>query len=63
MIQLIRVVDSNQDEYCLEALPPVESIERLNSRHLHPDGAGRTPLGRMMAYFGYRLGSRLIYCL
>lgn len=52
MIQLIRVVDSNQEEYCLEAVTPRSSIEGLNTRHLDSNGTGRTALGRMMAYLG-----------
>jgi hypothetical protein len=52
MIQLIRVVDSSQNEYCLEVITPRSSIEDLNAYHLNPDGTGCTPLGRMMAYLG-----------
>jgi hypothetical protein len=52
LVQLIRVVDSSQNEYCLEVVTPRSSIEELNARHLNPDGTGRTSLGRMMAYLG-----------
>ena len=52
MVQLIRVVDSSQNEYCLEVITPRSSIEELNAYHLNSDGTGRTPLGRMMAYLG-----------
>jgi hypothetical protein len=52
MIQLIRVVDSSQNEYCLEAITPRSAIEELNTRHINPDGKGRTALGRLMVYLG-----------
>jgi hypothetical protein len=52
IVQLIRVVDSSQNEYCLEVITPRSSIEDLNAYHLNPDGTGRTPLGRMMEYLG-----------
>src|SRR5690242_10702311 len=32
MVQLIRVVDSSQNEYCLEVITPRSSIEELNAR-------------------------------
>jgi len=59
MIQLIRVVDSSQNEYCLEVIARNTSLEQLDSRHLNADGSGRTALGRMMEYFGIRSLSEL----
>jgi hypothetical protein len=52
MVQLIRVVDSSQNEHCLEVLTPTTTIDELNSRHLADNGEGKTPLGRMMQYLG-----------
>lgn len=50
LIQLVRVVDSSNNEYCLEAVSPTTSIKKLNERHFAPDGAARTALGEMMAF-------------
>jgi hypothetical protein len=52
MAQLVRVVDSSQNEYCLEAITPTTDIHQLSKRHFMPDGHGKTPLGRMMSYLG-----------
>ena len=52
MIQLIRVVDSSQNEHCLEILTPNTSMDDLNKKHISTNGKGRTPLGRMMEYLG-----------
>ena len=52
LIQLVRVVDSGSNEYCLEAITPSTSIPDLSRRQF--DGAGRpiTALGRLMAFLG-----------
>jgi hypothetical protein len=50
MIQLIRVVDSSNNEYCLEVITPNTSIEALNQRHLDSEGRGMTALGKLMEY-------------
>ncbi|EDN69769.1 conserved hypothetical protein [Beggiatoa sp. PS] len=52
MIQLIRVVDSNEKEYCLEVITPNTEIEKLNETHLNSDGTGKTQLGKMIKYLG-----------
>ena len=59
MIQLIRVVDSTQKEYCLEVITPNTPLDELNERHINPLGNGLTPLGRMMEYLGIRKLSEL----
>lgn len=51
LIQLIRVVDSSNNEYCLEAITPTTSTAALSSRQFdHPDGP--TSLGKLMTYLG-----------
>src|SRR5262245_39921475 len=50
LIQLIRVVDSSNNEYCLEAVSPTTPIDSLARRHLDEKGQGKTPLGEMMAF-------------
>jgi hypothetical protein len=53
LIQLVRVVDSSENEYCLQAVSPNSSLEALNERHIDPDtGKPVSLLGRMMAYLG-----------
>jgi len=52
LIQLIRVVDSSNNEYCLEAVSPTTPIEKLNERQFGSDGAPNTALGEMMSFLG-----------
>ncbi|MDM7324910.1 MAG: hypothetical protein P3W93_008030 [Thermus sp.] len=54
LIQLVRVVDSSNNEYCLEAVTPNTPHEVLERRHLDESGRGITPLGRMMEFLGVR---------
>jgi hypothetical protein len=54
MVQLVRIVDSSQNELCLEAITPHTPIDRLNVRHFTPTGEPVTALGRMMAHLGLR---------
>src|SRR5579864_7135981 len=54
MVQLIRVVDSSQNELCLEAITPHTPVDYLNARHFNSAGDPTTALGRMMAYLGVR---------
>ena len=50
LIQLVRVVDSSNNEYCLEAVSPTTPIQKLNERQFNADGSPRTALGKMMAF-------------
>ena len=52
LIQLVRVVDSSDNEYCLEAISPTTPIEKLNERQFGRDGAPNTALGEMMRFLG-----------
>lgn len=52
LIQLIRVVDSSNNEYCLEAVSPTTPINKLNERQLAIGGSARTALGDMMDFLG-----------
>lgn len=52
LIQLIRVVDSSDNEYCLEAVSPTTPVASLTGRHFDRHGAPKTALGEMMAYLG-----------
>ena len=50
LIQLVRVVDSSNNEYCLEAVSPTTPIEKLDMRQFNADGSARTALGDMMMH-------------
>jgi hypothetical protein len=52
LVQLVRVVDSSNNEYCLEAVTPTTDIGDLSKRQFLPDGTPNTPLGQMMAHLG-----------
>lgn len=52
LIQLVRVVDSSNNEYCLEAISPTTPIDKLDKRQFERDGSPRTALGEMMAFLG-----------
>src|SRR5881396_1810228 len=49
LIQLIRVVDSSNNEYCLETITPTTDIARLSAAQFDAAGIPRTALGEMMA--------------
>ncbi len=52
LVQLVRVVDSSNNEYCLEAVSPTTSVIALSARQFNQNGTPRTALGKMMAYLG-----------
>ncbi len=52
LIQLVRVVDSSNNEYCLEAVSPTTPVHTLNERQFNKDGYARTALGEMMVFLG-----------
>ena len=54
LIQLIRVVDSSENEYVLEAVSPTTPVDVLTARQFDERGQPATALGEMMAYLGIR---------
>lgn len=54
LVQLIRVVDSSNNEYCLEAVSPTTPVQVLDARQFDADGRPRTALGEMMQFLGVR---------
>src|SRR5438477_10204026 len=52
LIQLVRVVDSSNNEYCLEALSPTTPIDALVRRHLDKNSTSKSALGEMMNFLG-----------
>lgn len=53
-VQLVRVVDSSNNEYCLEAITPTTDIKALSAKQFDAAGTPITALGDMMAYLGAR---------
>ncbi len=54
LVQLIRVVDSSNNEYCLEAITPSTDIHKLSQSQFNADGSGKTHLGKMMEFLQVR---------
>lgn len=52
LIQLVRVVDSSNNEYCLEAVSPTTPTDKLSARQFDANGVPRTALGEMMTFLG-----------
>lgn len=52
LVQLVRVVDSSNNEYCLEAITPTTTVSKLSAKQFDENGKPTTPLGRMMAFLG-----------
>ena len=48
MVQMIRVVDSSNNEYCLEAVTPTTDRHVVNRRHIDKSGSPLTAMGRLM---------------
>ena len=63
MVQLVRVVDSSNNEYCLEALSPTTPIHALNERQFNNDGTPRTALGEMMEFLQVKSLSTLSHMI
>ncbi|MDE0156828.1 MAG: hypothetical protein OXS28_14680 [Gammaproteobacteria bacterium] len=52
LIQLVRVVDSSNNEYCLQAVSPTTPVEKLNRLQFPNDGSPQPALGEMMDFLG-----------
>ncbi len=52
LVQLVRVVDSNRNELCLEVTSPTIPIATLDARQFDSDGKPRSPLSRLMRSLG-----------
>lgn len=54
LVQVVRIVDSSNNEYCLEAVTPSTKVAALSGRQFREDGSPRTALGVLMDYLGTR---------
>lgn len=54
IVQLIRVVDSSNNEYCLEAITPTTNVSILSAKQFDSSGSPLTALGRLMNYLGVK---------
>lgn len=52
LVQLVRVVDSSNNEHILDAVTPETEITELSGRQFDANGTPRTVLGKMMACLG-----------
>jgi hypothetical protein len=52
LVEIVRVVDSSNNQYCLEAITPTTKTSELSRNQFYPDGSPRTPLGEMMSFLG-----------
>jgi hypothetical protein len=63
LVQLIRVVDSSNNEYCLEAISPTTPIDALGRRHFDKQGEPISALGEMMKYLNAETLPRLSHMI
>jgi hypothetical protein len=62
LVQLVRVVDSSNNEYCLEVISPTMSVSALSARQF-ADPERPTALGRLMRYLGVKELSELSHMI
>jgi len=62
LVQVIRVVDSSRNEYCLDAITPNTNIEALSSAQMRSEGE-LTALGELMRDLGQRSLSSLSHMM
>jgi hypothetical protein len=55
LIQVLRVVDSSNNELFLDVISPTADVTKLSERQFRPDKSGKIPpLGRMMQFLGVK---------
>jgi hypothetical protein len=54
LVQIVRVVDSSNNELCLDVVTPTTSIDELSARQFGAGGEPITALGELMAFLGVR---------
>jgi len=63
LIQIVRVVDSSNNELCLEVVSPTTPTKLLDERQLDAQGIPKSPLGQMMRFLGVRSLSELSHMI
>jgi hypothetical protein len=63
LVQLIRVVDSSNNEYCLEAVSPTTPTDAVDRRHIDEEGKPITALAEMMNFLGVTSVSKLSHMI
>lgn len=63
LVQLVRVVDSNNQDYCLDAVTPTTPLQKLNEQQFRKDGSPLTKLGEMMDFLGVNSLSELSHMI
>ena len=63
LVQLVRVVDSSNNEYCLEAITPTTNVTELSRMQFDEAGEPHTPLGRLMAFLNVTDLTRLSHMI
>ena len=51
LFQIVRVVDSSEEDYCMEVVTPSMEFQSLEQRHIQ-EGNGITPLGKLAVSLG-----------
>jgi len=54
LVHLVRVVDSSNNELCLETITPTTNVRELSKRQFGEDGGKITALGKLMEFLGCR---------
>lgn len=54
LVQIVRVVDSSNNEYCLEIVSPTSSVGELSARQFDASGTPKTALGKLMLFLGVK---------
>lgn len=63
LVHLVRVVDSSNNEYCLNAVTPSTNVTALSRDQFDSSGAPKTPLGVMMRDLGVDTLPRLSHMI
>jgi hypothetical protein len=54
LVQMVRVVDSSNNEYCLDIVSPTTNLIQKSDEQFDAGGRPRTPLGELMAFLDVR---------
>lgn len=63
LVHLVRIVDSSNNQYCLDVVTPSTDVSELSRRQFDPNGSPITALGELMAYLGVSDLTRLSHMI